>query len=56
MKLWYKFIKIVEKNEMLYFDKDVAENQDTVRVQTQKGICGTVINYLISAEWQTQKL
>ena len=26
------------------FDKDVAENQETVRVQTQKGICGTVLN------------
>ena len=31
-------IKIVEKNEKLYFDKDVAENQHTVKVQTQKGI------------------
>ena len=37
-------IKIVEKNEMLYFDKDITENQHTVKVQTRKGICGTVSN------------
>ena len=24
-------------------NKDVAENQDTVKVQTQKGKCGTVL-------------
>ena len=37
-------IKIVEKNEMLKFDKDVyTEIQHTVKVQTQKGICGTVL-------------
>ena len=39
MKLWYK---IVEKNETLLFNKDVTENQHTVKVQTQKGICATV--------------
>ena len=33
-------IKIIEKNEK---HKDVTENQHTVRVQTQKGICGTVL-------------
>ena len=45
-------IKVVEKNEMLYFDKDLAENQDTVKVQTQKGICGTVltVEFLPSGE------
>ena len=36
-------IKIVKKNKMLEFDKDVTENQHTVKVQTQKGICGTVL-------------
>ena len=36
-------IKIVGKNEMLYFDKDVTENQHTVKVKTQKGICGTAL-------------
>ena len=46
-------IKLVEKNEMLSFDKDiVTENQYTVKVQTQKGICGTVltVQYLPSGE------
>ena len=45
-------IKIVEKNEMLQFDKDVTENQHTAKVQTQKGICGTVltVQYLPSGE------
>ena len=39
-------IKIVEKNEMLKFDKDVTKNQHscTVKIQTQKGKCGTVLN------------
>ena len=45
-------IKIVEKNEMLLFDKDVAENQHTAKVQTQKGIRGTVltVQFLPSGE------
>ena len=45
-------IKIVEKNEMLYFHKDVTENQHAVKVLTQKGICGTVltVQYLPSGE------
>ena len=43
---------IVEKNERLTFDKDVKENQHTFKVQTQKGICGTVltVQYLPSGE------
>ena len=45
-------IKIVKKYEMLYFDNDVTENQHTVKVQTRKGICGTVltVQYLPSGE------
>ena len=37
---------------MLYFNKDVTDNQHTVKVQTQKGICGTVltVQYLPSGE------
>ena len=33
-------------------NKDVTENQHTVKVQTQKGICGTVLTlqYLPSGE------
>ena len=41
---------------VLIIDKDVTENQHTVNLHTQKGICGTVFNCAISAEWRTQKL
>ena len=36
-------IKFVEKNEMLKFHIDVTDNQHIFKVQTQKGICGTVL-------------
>ena len=37
---------------MLSFDKDVTENQHTVKIQTHKGICGTVltVQFLLSGE------
>ena len=52
MKLWY-LSRLAEKNKMLQFDKDVTENQHTVKVQAQKGICGDSINCAISAECRT---
>ena len=51
MKLWYKFMKIVEKNEMK-FDKDVTKNQHAVKVNTERHTCGTVltVQYLPSGK------
>ena len=48
-------IKTVEKNEMLYFNNDVTENQYSVKVLTQKSICGTVltVQFLPSGKHKT---
>ena len=52
----HHFFYVYPVNEVvvLIIDKDVTENQHTVNLHTQKGICGTVliVQYLPSGEHQ----
>ena len=47
-------LKMLQRMKFSNSNKDVTENQHTLKAQTQKGICGTLLTlqYLLSGEYK----